>query len=98
VKHAGAREVRVELAREGGEVRLRVRDDGKGFDPASVPDGHLGLAGMRTRAEKIGAHLSVQSAVGSGTTIEVGVPPAAIEEAERVAADLRRLEVGASAE
>ena len=57
------------------------RDDGKGFDAASVPDGHLGLAGMRARAEKIGATLEVTSRPGAGTTIEVFLPDAAIEAA-----------------
>jgi PAS domain S-box-containing protein len=98
VKHAGAREVRLELGRDGDEVRLRVADDGKGFDPGSVPDGHLGLTGMRARAEKIGARLTVRSAPGAGTAIEVKVPSSVVEEARRVAADLRRLEVAASAE
>ena len=59
-------------------VRLRIADDGKGFDAASVPDGHLGLAGMRARAEKIGATLEVDSRPGAGTTIEVILPDAAI--------------------
>ena len=40
-------------------VRLNVHDDGKGFDPTRVPDGHLGLAGMRARADKIGATFTV---------------------------------------
>jgi PAS domain S-box-containing protein len=71
VKHASAQQVRVEVHREGGAVRLRVEDDGKGFDPSAVPDGHLGLAGMRVRADRIGAVFSCASRVGEGTTIEV---------------------------
>ena len=78
VKHAGARQVRLEVGRIASGVRLRITDDGKGFDPARVPDGHLGLAGMRTRADKIGARFSVKSVPGQGTTIEVVVPEAAI--------------------
>ena len=78
VKHAGARQVRLEVGRIASGVRLRITDDGKGFDPARVPDGHLGLAGMRTRADKIGARFSVKSVAGQGTTIEVVVPEAAI--------------------
>ena len=38
----------VSLARENGSLELTVSDDGQGFDPASVPAGHLGLAGMRS--------------------------------------------------
>ena len=82
VKHAGARQVRVELGRIASGVRLRVGDDGKGFDPARVPDGHLGLTGMRARADKVGARFSVKSVPGEGTTIEVVVPNAALEAAE----------------
>jgi signal transduction histidine kinase len=74
VKHAGARQVTLAIERTTGAVRLRIADDGKGFDSAQVPDGHLGLAGMRARADKIGAEFSVSSRPAAGTTIEVSVP------------------------
>jgi signal transduction histidine kinase len=82
VKHAAARQVRVEIRERDGGVRLRVHDDGKGFDPATVPDGHLGLAGMRARTERVGGTFSCESQPGSGTSIEVEFGPA-------VLADLR---------
>jgi PAS domain S-box-containing protein len=78
VKHAAAHQVRVDVRAEGAGVRLRVEDDGKGFDPARVPDGHLGLAGMRARAERVGAAFSVDSAPGKGTIIEVALGPAVL--------------------
>jgi PAS domain S-box-containing protein len=78
VKHAGARQVRLEVGRTSSGARLRIQDDGKGFDPTRVPDGHLGLAGMRARADKIGARFSCTSVPGQGTTIEVVVPVAVI--------------------
>jgi signal transduction histidine kinase len=53
-------------------VRLVVRDDGKGFDPAAV-DG-FGLSGMRARASQVGGTLTVRSNPESGTTIELEVP------------------------
>jgi signal transduction histidine kinase len=81
VKHAGARQVELTLQRRGGAVVLRIRDDGKGFDQTTVPDGHLGLAGMRARADKIGASFEVESRPGHGTTVGVTVPPAAIARA-----------------
>jgi signal transduction histidine kinase len=71
VKHAAARQVRVEVGPFDGGVRMRVEDDGKGFDPATVPDGHLGLAGMRARAERVGATFACESQAGAGTSIEV---------------------------
>src|SRR4051812_47837180 len=81
VKHAGAREVRLDVYRVADGVRLRVVDDGRGFDPTTVPDGHLGLAGMRSRAERLGGTLSVTAAPGRGTTIEVVIPTAVAEPA-----------------
>jgi len=74
VKHAGASNVRMELRRSGDRVTLTIADDGQGFDPARVPSGHLGLAGMRTRAERVGGSLAVSSGRGRGTRITVVVP------------------------
>jgi PAS domain S-box-containing protein len=81
VKHAGARQVRLDIGRTPAGVRLRIDDDGKGFDPKLVPDGHLGLTGMRARADRIGARFSCRSEPGQGTTIEVVVPEPAIAQA-----------------
>ena len=81
VKHAGARQVELAVDRRGRDVVLRIRDDGKGFDASAVPEGHLGITGMRARADKIGARYIVTSRPGEGTTVEVVVPPDAIERA-----------------
>lgn len=71
-RHAGAREAAVVLAYQPDRVRLVVRDDGDGFDPAAA--GGFGLAGMRARAEQVGGVLAVRSGPGAGTTIELEVP------------------------
>ena len=86
VKHAAARQVRVDIRRHEGGVRLRVEDDGKGFDPASVPDGHLGLAGMRARADRVGATFACESRPGAGTSVEVTLGPEALAELQAAAA------------
>ena len=56
-------------------MRLRINDDGVGFDPAAatklLSEGHFGLAGMRERVEMVGGHLSIDSAPGQGTTVDV---------------------------
>jgi ligand-binding sensor domain-containing protein/signal transduction histidine kinase len=70
---------RVELTVEYASrcLRVLVRDDGCGIDPAllrSGRDGHWGLAGMRERAERIGAQLHVWSDAARGTEVEVTVP------------------------
>jgi signal transduction histidine kinase len=79
VKHAAAHQVRVDVRGVGDGVRLRVVDDGKGFDPDAVPEGHLGLAGMRARADRVGATFTCTSRVGEGTTIEVAMSTAILE-------------------
>ena len=77
VKHANAERavIRVSSGRDG--LHMSITDDGMGFDPDDVPRGHLGLVGMRQRAELAGAVLSIDSERGSGTRVEIHVPPAA---------------------
>jgi signal transduction histidine kinase len=76
LRHARARQVEVELEYGRRGVRILVRDDGVGIDPAVLRSGragHFGLAGMRERAERLGARFTVRSARDSGTEIEVWV-------------------------
>lgn len=74
LKHARAQRVDVYLFFSETEVQLQVCDDGKGFDPANLPRGGLGLAGMYERAQRIGGKLVVESSPGSGTKVTVRVP------------------------
>jgi signal transduction histidine kinase len=74
VKHAGAAQVRIRLAREDGALLLEIGDDGAGFDPSLDYPGHLGLASMEERAERHGGSLEIESAPGAGTTIRARLP------------------------
>ena len=74
VKHAKATEARIQISRDDAGLHLEIIDDGRGFDPRQVPSGHLGVEGMRTRAERMGARFRVDTAAGRGTRIEVVVP------------------------
>ncbi|KQX13443.1 diguanylate cyclase [Streptomyces sp. Root431] len=76
LRHAEAELVTVTLARSGQGARLTVTDDGKGFDPRTVRRAgrHLGLVSMRDRAGGVGGALTVTSAPGEGTTIDMEVP------------------------
>jgi signal transduction histidine kinase len=76
VRHAHASHVRMELAFEDERVRLRVSDDGQGFDidVARQADGHYGLTSMRERAEEVRGLFNVVSRPGAGTQIEAVVP------------------------
>ena len=71
-KHSGASAVSIRLRVNGSAARLRVADDGSGFDPAAPSDG-FGLVGMRSRAAQVGGSLSVHSGQ-AGTTVELEVP------------------------
>ncbi|MBG0560333.1 sensor histidine kinase [Actinoplanes aureus] len=71
-RHADASEVAVLLAYAPSSVRLVIRDDGRGFDPAI--NGGFGLPGMRSRASQVGGTLTVHSSTESGTTIELEIP------------------------
>ena len=71
-RHADAHEVAVLLAFAGGTVRLVVRDDGRGFDPAAASG--FGVPGMRARAEQVDGTLAAHSDPETGTLIEVEVP------------------------
>jgi PAS domain S-box-containing protein len=76
-KHAEATEVRILIAERGGGVVLRVRDDGRGFDPGQSDDerpGHLGLVSMRERAELAGGTFRITSGPGVGTSVVAWVP------------------------
>ena len=73
VRHGSASTIHMELCFDHTAVRLRVSDDGCGFDPdqpAQAAAGHWGIAGMRERAAKVGAQLRLESQPGAGTTVE----------------------------
>ncbi|MGI5399900.1 GAF domain-containing sensor histidine kinase [Streptomyces sp. CA-135486] len=76
LRHSGADQVDVVLIRRGQGAALSVTDDGRGFEPRTVRRAgrHLGLVSMRDRASGVGGKLTVQSAPGKGTTIEMEVP------------------------
>jgi signal transduction histidine kinase len=78
VRHSHARHLEVEIRYEDNQFRMRVRDDGKGIDPAvltgQAPAGHFGLNGMRERANLAGGNLTVWSELDAGTEIDLRVP------------------------
>ncbi|MGA7524607.1 MAG: two-component regulator propeller domain-containing protein [Acidobacteriaceae bacterium] len=85
--HAAASHIEVELLYDERQLRLRIRDDGKGIDSghlqASGRPGHWGLPGIRERAQQIGSQLEVWSQPGAGTEVELDVPAAVVYEKQR---------------
>ena len=85
VQHAHANRVWVTLSRTAEGIRLAIRDDGAGFDPAAVaPGSGLGILAMRERLRAVSGSLSIRSRPGGGTKVvalaplsPVGNPPRA---------------------
>ena len=72
--HAKADTVEVHVGVADGRIRLDIRDNGAGFDPAAVPPGHHGLGLMTQRVELARGTFHIQSEQGAGTTVHVEVP------------------------
>ena len=72
-RHADAKRVELQLARNGTRTTLTVRDDGVGLSPGALPSSH-GIRGMRERAMLLGAQLAINSERGRGTEIALSIP------------------------
>ena len=76
-RHAAAQHIEVEIEYSRRGLCVLVRDDGRGMDStilSSRREGHLGLSGMRERAERIGGRVHVLSRPTAGTEVELSVP------------------------
>ena len=74
-KHAGTNAARISLVRTGGEILLRIEDDGVGFEPTAAKSKlGVGLASMEERARLIHGDLTVRAESDKGTSISVRVP------------------------
>jgi signal transduction histidine kinase len=71
-RHSGSRQVSLSLCRAGGRVLMRVRDSGRGFDPAS-PRGGFGVTSMRHRARSVGGDVRISSRPGAGSEVEAAL-------------------------
>jgi signal transduction histidine kinase len=76
VRHAHARAASVFIERRGTQVRAIIEDDGIGFDVSALThaEGHLGLHGIRERAELLGGRLTIETEPGLGTSLFVELP------------------------
>ena len=76
--HAHAKRIDVEIRYAERQLRLRVRDNGKGIDPKILKEGgragHHGLPGMQERARLAGGKLTIFSRLDFGTLVELGIP------------------------
>jgi PAS domain S-box-containing protein len=73
VKHAGVKEARLRVSREGSMARISVEDGGVGLPPSAKRYG-FGLLALRERVEQLGGSLETRATPGSGTTVVVSLP------------------------
>ncbi len=74
IRHGAARNITIRLVRTGGEIRLEIRDDGKGLPARQAAGRGPGLRTMKYRAGVIGAQFAVESANGHGTVVSCLLP------------------------
>ncbi|MGZ4765057.1 MAG: sensor histidine kinase, partial [Ilumatobacteraceae bacterium] len=76
--HSGAKQVRVELRADGERLHLTIDDDGRGFSADDLTDrtaqGHVGLRSLAGLVADLGGALTVRSAPGAGTRVDVEMP------------------------
>ena len=73
-RHSRARRLRIDLVQKDDAVRIVVADDGRGFDPARVPEERFGLEGIRQRSRLLGGEPRITTGPGRGTAVEVTLP------------------------
>jgi signal transduction histidine kinase len=73
LRHGHATVLAIRCAPEGGTLRLTIRDNGAGFDPATARRGH-GLDNLSARARLVGGHLDISSHPGEGACVNLTLP------------------------
>ena len=73
VKHARATQASVALSLDEAELRLRIADNGDGFDPAPAPLG-IGMVGMRERVYAFNGRIEIDTGIAAGTRISISMP------------------------
>ncbi|MBB5062505.1 sensor histidine kinase [Granulicella mallensis] len=78
IRHSEAEHIEVEIHYDQSQLRIRIRDDGKGIDQSvlngHISPGHWGLHGMRERATLVAGIIEVWSELGSGSEVELRIP------------------------
>lgn len=76
IRHANARTASIFIEYNEGKVLVVIEDDGQGFDADHIQhqDGHLGLYGIRERAELLSGKVEIETQAGQGTSLYVEIP------------------------
>lgn len=74
LKHAKAKELRVDFQFTENHVNITIQDDGTGFDRMQAPKYGLGLQNIITRATLIGGTATIDSSINQGSTVKLNIP------------------------
>ena len=74
LRHAAAAKLEISGRRDGDAYLFCIADDGRGYDPATVRPGAIGIVGMRERAALLGAQCAIAAAPGDGVAITLRLP------------------------
>jgi two-component system sensor histidine kinase UhpB len=74
VKHAQCRNVTIELKYSDGSLKMKIADDGMGFETNGITIPGNGLSNLKERAKNLKAAFDIQTSQGKGTTISVKIP------------------------
>jgi len=74
IKHAPGCRIVIHLDEQPDQIRIRIADNGRGFDTTAVSQNGIGLLNMHRRAQTIGADFSLQSSPGQGTQVTICLP------------------------
>jgi two-component system NarL family sensor kinase len=74
VRHADAHNLTLDLTITPEQIALTIEDDGRGFDPAEVPNGHYGIIGMNERIKLLGGEMTLCSTPSDGTRLDIVIP------------------------
>jgi two-component system NarL family sensor kinase len=74
VRHADAQNLTLALVITPEQVQLTIEDDGRGFEPAEVPNGHYGIIGMNERIKLLGGEMTLCSTPSDGTRLDIVIP------------------------
>ena len=73
-RHANAKRIDIAIAADSGGISASIRDDGIGFDPATVRGRGLGLLGMQERVMELGGQLNISSNRQRGSVVSARIP------------------------
>ena len=71
IRHAEATQASISVLSEPNCAELRIKDNGRGFNPQEIDTGHMGIGIMSERVAEIGGNLQIQSTPGQGTMVVV---------------------------